>query len=370
MAERQRHDGAKFGHGTREEFLLVAAPLRAGGGFARGVERGHHEDAVHDGGGAVAEVGGHVVEREEPEEVDGVVGGRVPFAEAVVEDRGEPAVEAGRGLRGVGAAGLAAVREGIVGEEAARDELGRVEAEDVVFGPEPHDVVARFVDPVAVGQECLAEAVGERGRERSAGVAPEAEEGEDGEVRAVPALLDGREHGREDAGDAGGLFAPECEEGGDGGLEAVVRGDEVGHARLAGGEVAGEGMAFGQDRRAEAADEGRAVHGGDDGERDAAGRGVFGLGEGGFRRVGREGDRHRVRRLGVGHEPAAAERGEVGDVERERSGRGHVGDKADGTGGVEDPVGAEARHGGGDGLDVRGIEACGEGGGGLAVEEG
>ncbi|MNG06668.1 hypothetical protein D3C84_899240 [compost metagenome] len=91
-----------------------------------------------------------LIEGEQADVVDRVVGRRVPLDEAVAIDGIEPLRQT---LCRDGALLLAAAsrgQEALVGEQLAGQVLGGVEAEGMVLAPEPHHVVTRLIQPVAI----------------------------------------------------------------------------------------------------------------------------------------------------------------------------------------------------------------------------
>ncbi|MNQ46148.1 hypothetical protein D3C85_599560 [compost metagenome] len=132
-----------------------------------------------------------LIERKQADVVDRIVGRRVPFDEAVPIDGIEPQRQA---LRRDGTLLLAAAargQEALMGEHLAGQVLGGVEAEGMVLAPEPHHVVTRLIQPVAITEDGAAHPSPHGGLEVLALMAlPDPEQRDQGKVGAILAGAD------------------------------------------------------------------------------------------------------------------------------------------------------------------------------------
>jgi len=118
------------------------------------MQRDHFENEIK----LVARAGGKfrpcpMFDGQQANEIHRVIGGRIPLREAMRLDAVEPAPQPVRRQRRLFASGAARGGEDGVWQIVAGEQLAGVEAEDVVFAPEPHDVIARLVHPVAIAED-------------------------------------------------------------------------------------------------------------------------------------------------------------------------------------------------------------------------
>ncbi|MND58324.1 hypothetical protein D3C80_494740 [compost metagenome] len=115
------------------------------------VQRDHFKDQIELAAGTGCKLGrGPVFDGKQTDEVHRIVGRRIPLGQTVrldaVEPAGQPLCRDFR-LLFAGAAGSGEHR---VWQISARQQLRGMEAEHMVLAPEPHDVVTRFVHPIAI----------------------------------------------------------------------------------------------------------------------------------------------------------------------------------------------------------------------------
>ncbi|MNN10433.1 hypothetical protein D3C81_1233550 [compost metagenome] len=144
--------GRQLGEHAGQQLLLVDSSHGAGGNPGLIMQGAEQHQPIDECLGALAHPGifRQLIECKQTDVVDRVVGRRVPFDEAVPIDGIEPQRQA---LRRDGTLLLAAAargQEALMGEHLAGQVLGGMEAEGMVLAPEPHHVVTRLIQPVAI----------------------------------------------------------------------------------------------------------------------------------------------------------------------------------------------------------------------------
>ena len=137
----------------------MTVPRTVGRNPFQRVQGNHGEEPVAEGACPARQMRRRQLrQRQQADEVDRVVCGRVPLGEAFFFHRAEPLVETLLGqlrllLSGPAGRGEGGVRPGQPGQE-----LGDMETQGVVLAPEPHDVIAGLVDPIAIAEHRSADA--------------------------------------------------------------------------------------------------------------------------------------------------------------------------------------------------------------------
>ncbi|MNL16883.1 hypothetical protein D3C87_1379470 [compost metagenome] len=134
------------------------------------------------------------------DEIHGIIGGRIPFGETVRLDAAEPALQPVCGQHRLLPAGAPGSAEDGVRQIVSREQLASMEAQNVVFAPEPHDVVAGFVHPVSIGENRRVDPLKHlRGKPVTIG-AHQPEKWHQHEIGAILAPVDGPQRCVDDAG--------------------------------------------------------------------------------------------------------------------------------------------------------------------------
>ncbi len=171
---------------------LIAAPEGAAHDPLEAVVGDEAEGEVQRRPGHLSDrlIGCQLIEHQKADEVDGQVGGAVPFGVAVGGEDREPVRKALPTDLMLLPAGPSAGAEARVGEELADQVLADVEEEGVVLAEVPHHIAARLIDPVAVGEEGGLCARFQRGGEVAGIAGEEQQQRSEVEVGAILLRLD------------------------------------------------------------------------------------------------------------------------------------------------------------------------------------
>ena len=105
-AKRHGSKGRQFGQGTGPQFLVIGAAHGSGRHAGQRVQCNHGKDAITQGGGARSQRGRpQFGQGQQADEIDRVIGGRVPFGQTILLDRIEPPRQPLRGEGSLRSAG-------------------------------------------------------------------------------------------------------------------------------------------------------------------------------------------------------------------------------------------------------------------------